>query len=424
MTPPEPAPDSIVTRMLAAMGLLYLLIMGSTFSSLGVVLPHMIAALHLDWTQAGSGFTLLALAAGLCSMLPALLIRRWGGRAAIGAGITAMVLAYVVLALCGSVTGYFTGALLLGVGFALAGAVPALHILGGWLDGWAARRRALVFGAYLACGGLGGATWPSVVEAAIRVFGGWRGYWWFMAALMTAVGALALSVIRDQPADTALPEAAAGWTLAEALRTRQFYIVGCGIAATYLVSSTLNAFTMSYLRLHGVGLGIAVATFSIQSAGHAAFPLMMGGIAARVGVRALLVFGLAIQAAGMLALASSVSTPALVLFAIGVGGGYGTLMIGTTLAIETYYGRAHFARIFGSNQLFSVISVVGPAIAGWVADLTGRFDLSFLGCAGLLLTAASFAITLRAPRRSVAEAPSALDFPLDSRPRHALESHP
>ncbi len=383
-------------RMLAAMGLVYVIIMGSTFSSLGVVLPHMIAALHMNYAQAGSGFTVLALAAGLLSMLPAPLIRRLGGRGAVACGLASLILAYVTLATCRNVAGYFAGALLLGGGFALAGAVPALHLLGVWAE----RRRSLIFGAYLACGGLGGGLWPSIVEGAIKLFGDWRGYWWFMAALITVVGGIALTTIREQPAEERAQDALAGWTMGEALRTPQFYVVGCGISATYFVSSTVNAFTMSYLHLHGVGLGIAVLTFSIQSAGHAAFPLMMGGIAARIGVRALLVFGLVIQAVGMAVLASGWSVPALVVFAIGVGGGYGTMMIGTTLAIETFYGRAHFARIFGSNQLFSVISVVGPALAGWVADLTGRFDTSFLGCAALLLVAAGASATLRPPAKA------------------------
>jgi len=385
-----------MARMLAAMGLLYLIIMGSSFASLGVVLPHMIAALHMDYTQAGSGFTVLALAAGLLSMLPAQLIRRLGGRGAMAAGIAALISSYVVLALSRGVAGYFAGALLLGAGFALAGAVPALHLLGAWVE----RRRALIFGAYLACGGLGGAIWPSVVEGAIKVFGDWRGYWWFMAALASLVGAITLAAIREQPDADRTADEAEGWTLREALRTPQFFIVGCGIAATYFVSSTINAFTMTYLHLHGVGLGIGVFTFSVQSAGHAAFPLLMGGLAARVGVRALLVFGLVIQAIGMAVLAYGWSVPALVMFAIGVGGGYGTLMVATTLAIETYYGRAHFARIFGSNQLFCVISVVGPALTGWVADATGRFDTSFLGCAALLLAAAGAAATLRPPAKA------------------------
>lgn len=392
-------PISWVTlKMLVAVGILYLIMMGSTFSSFGVVLPHMITSLQMNWKQAGFGFTLLALAAGTSSMLPAMIIERWSGRTTLMLGVLAMMLAYATMAICRTVLIYDLGAALLGIGFSLIGAVPALHILGGW----EARKRSLVFGAYLAFGGLGGAIWPSVVEATIGTLGDWRAYWWFMVGLMAAVGAISLSIIRERPlqkpsGDT--EDDANGWTLLEALRTPQFYIIGCGIAATYLVASTVNAFTVSYLTMIGVTTAVAVITFSIQSACHAAFPLLMGGIAERVGVKTLLVFGLAIQAIGMLALTIGSSLPVLIIFAIGVGGGYGTIFLATTLSLQEYFGRKNYAQIFGTNQLFTTISVVGPAIAGWLADLTGRFDISFGGCVGLLLAAAIGAATLRPPER-------------------------
>jgi MFS family permease len=195
--------------------------------------------------------------------------------------------------------------------------------------------------------------------------------------------------------------------LIEALRTPQFYVIGCGIAATYLTASTVNAFTVSYLTKIGIGTAIAVIAFSIQSACHSAFPLVMGGIARRVGVKSLLVFGLVIQAIGMLALAIGGSFPVLVVFAIGVGGGYGTIFLATTLSLQEYFGHENYAEIFGANQLFTVISIVGPAFIGWIADLTGRFDISFYGCAGLLLVTAIGATTLRPPERRSALVPAA-----------------
>ena len=381
--------------MLAAVGILYLIMMGSTFSSLGVVLPHMVATLQLSWEQAGFGFTILALAAGLSSLLPSLVIRRWNGRTALALGVLVMVLAYAALATCRDALSYDLGAALLGIGFSLIGAVPALHVL----SGWERRRQALVYGAYLACGGLGGALWPSVVVSAIGWLGDWRGYWWFMAVLMGVIGSVALALIREKPVEAAENVAAEGWSLGEALQTPQFYAIGCGIAATYLIASTVNAFTVSYLNLIGVASGVAVAIFSIQSACHALFPILMGGLAERVGVKALLIGGLVIQAIGMLALAWGSSLPVLSIFAIGVGGGYGTIFLATTLSLEAYFGKRHFAAIFGANQLFTTISVVGPALVGAVADRTGRFDLSFLGCAALLLAAAGGAALLRKPER-------------------------
>lgn len=386
-------------KMLIATGVLYLMMMGSTFSSLGVILPHMVAALKMNWGQAGFGFTLLALAAGLSSPLPAPIIRRWGGRTTLGLGVLTLVLAYVTMALCGGVFGYDLGATLLGIGFSLIGAVPALHILSGWEQ----QKRSLVFGAYLAFGGLGGALWPSLVEGAITLSGDWRFYWWGMAGLMAVVGALCLAVIRDRDAASAatdeMDREGRSWTLQEALRTSQFYIIGSAIAATYLIASTVNAFAVAHLTMIGVRTAAAVVAFSIQSACHAVFPAFMGGIAERVGVRTLLVIGVAIQAVGMVALAAGSSLGMLVVFAIGVGGGHGTVFLATTLSLQKYFGRQNYAQIFGANQLFTTVSVIGPAIIGWLADLSGRFDLSFVGCAGLLLATAAAAATLRPPKK-------------------------
>jgi MFS transporter, OFA family, oxalate/formate antiporter len=392
-------------KMLAAVGILYLIMMGSTFSSLGVVIPHIIASLHLSFGQAGLGFTLLVLAAGTSSMLPAVVIRHWNGRICLLLGVLTMILAYATLAICGNPLVYDVGATLLGIGFSLIGAVPALHIIGGWEQ----RKRSLVFGAYLAFGGLGGLIWPSIVELAIGTLGSWRAYWWFMVGLMAVAGTISLLMVRERTALAADEEPEeAGWTLSEALRTPQFYIIGCGIAATYLVASTVNAFTVSHLTMIGVAVTIAVITFSIQSACHAAFPLFMGGIAGRVGVRALLVFGLAIQAIGMTALTLGSSFPILILFAIGVGGGYGTIFLATTLSLQEYFGRRNYPQIFGANQLFTTISVVGPAIAGWVADMTGRFDISFGGCVIMLLAAAIGAATLQAPQKRAGLMPASV----------------
>jgi MFS family permease len=394
-----PAPLSRpVLALLIALGTLYMIMMGSTFSSLGVVLPHMIATLGMNWGQAGFGFTLLALAAGGSSVLPALLIRRIGGRRTVLLGVLDLMAAYADLAGCDSVAFFDAGALLLGTGFSLIGAVPALHILGGW----APQRRGLVFGVYLAFGGMGGALWPFVVQTVIGQMGDWRGYWWFMVGLIALSGALCLAVIKDPPpavGDADAAAAAEGWTLAQALRTRQFYVVGCGIAATYLVASTVNAFTISYLTLIGVGGSVAVTTFAVQSFCHAGFPLLLGGVAERVGAKPLLAAGLIIQVLGMLALAIGQPTALLILFAIGVGGGYGTVFLATTLTLQQYFGAGHAAEIFGANQLFTTISVVGPALVGGIADLTGRFDLSFVACALLLALAALAAALLRPPPR-------------------------
>ena len=63
---------------LAAVSAVYFLITATTFGSLGVVLPAMIGELKWSWGGAGTGFSLLGVAAGVTATLPATMIRRFG----------------------------------------------------------------------------------------------------------------------------------------------------------------------------------------------------------------------------------------------------------------------------------------------------------------------------------------------------------
>ena len=73
--------DSFVLRrwwLFAIVSLIFFLITGTTYGSLGIVLPFMIKELGWSWTQAGAGFTLLALMTGITATIPAWMIRRFG----------------------------------------------------------------------------------------------------------------------------------------------------------------------------------------------------------------------------------------------------------------------------------------------------------------------------------------------------------
>jgi len=93
-TPPA---ASRATRWLlfAVISAIYFTISAATFSSLGIVLPYMIKELSWSWSQAGTGFSLLALLVGLASALPAWTIRRFGIAATYGIGGAIMVVGLV-----------------------------------------------------------------------------------------------------------------------------------------------------------------------------------------------------------------------------------------------------------------------------------------------------------------------------------------
>ena len=135
---------------LAAMSVVFFLITATTFSSLGVVLPAMIGELHWNWGGAGSGFSLLGVAAGITATIPASLIRRFGVRTTLVAGSLVMAAAFGCLALTHGLPLYFLACLLMGLGFTLLATVPGTYLLARLFA-----RPSFAFGLYFTVGGLG-----------------------------------------------------------------------------------------------------------------------------------------------------------------------------------------------------------------------------------------------------------------------------
>jgi MFS family permease len=134
---------------------LFFIITATTFSSLGLALPAMVAELHWSWGDAGAGFSLLAVLCGITATIPALLIRRFGVRATFLGGGAMMALAFALLARADGLTLYFAGASLAGFGFTLLATVPGTYLLTRLFP-----RPAFAFGLYFTIGGLGGVAGP------------------------------------------------------------------------------------------------------------------------------------------------------------------------------------------------------------------------------------------------------------------------
>ena len=192
---------SRATRWLlfAIISAIYFTISAATFSSLGIVLPYMISELSWSWSQAGTGFSLLALLVGLASALPAWTIRRFGIAATYGIGGAIMVVGFGLLALTSGIYSYLVAAAMLGLGFALCAVVPAVYLLNGWMPD----NRAAVIGAYFTVGGLGAVAGPLTANGFMAATHSWRLYWWAMAAAMLMLTLLALMFVKKPPVDAA-----------------------------------------------------------------------------------------------------------------------------------------------------------------------------------------------------------------------------
>lgn len=409
--------------LLAAFSLLLFLITASTYGSLGVVLPAMIGELNWSFEKAFLGFSVLGVFTGASSWLPAILIRRIGVRGTLLVGAVVLAGGFVGLANAESLLSYYVGAAACGVGFQMAALIPGTHVLSSLF-----RQRALPFGVYFTFGSLGGAAGPWMVLTLMEASGGdWRAFWVVQAVLAAIIGGgCALMVggskwlaaaahevdeeveqaARQAPANARVYRTAHEWTVRQALRTPQFYILVAAYFSHLLVGVTVASVSVSHLTEIGVAAGVAAVAAGALAAKMLSLEALMqtlarlagGALGDRVDPRWLLVFAQAMLVVGLLALAKA-ATPALMLvYAIGTGVGFGLTVLAVTVLLLNYYGRQTNLELFSLTCLVGAVSAAGPFIAGAMRDRLGSFTPTFELFAAVTAVVFVAVLAMRPPR--------------------------
>jgi MFS family permease len=406
--------------LLGALSLLLFLITASTFSSLGVVLPAMIKDQQWSFASAFLGFTLLGAFCGGSSWLPALLIRRIGVRATIIVGSAVMIAGFICLAMARGLPIYLFGTALLGVGYQMMALIPGTHLLSMLF-----KKRALPFGIYFTIGSLGGVAGPWMALVGMEVAGGaWRPYWAWQAIASAVVGALAAALVGGKAwlesaaieTDKAVAEEAAAqsanarvyrtqvdWTVKEALRTPQFYVIVAAYFAHLLGGVTAVSLAPSHFSEMGVISTVAVAALSLESLMQVIARMSGGLLGDRVDPRWLLAGAQGMMAAGLLVLAHATTWPMMVIFALGVGVGFGMTVLAVSILLLNYYGRKNNLELFSMVCLAGAVSALGPVIGGVMRDRLGGFAPTFQVFAAVIGVIFVAALFMRPPRKTVEE---------------------
>jgi cyanate permease len=371
-----------------ALSLLFFLVSAGTFSSLGVVLPAMVRELHWNWTQAGTGYTILGLACGLASFLPAVLIRRIGVRGTILAGTLLLVGGFAALAQTHVVWLYLFGTLMIGVAFALATTVPGTHVLTGLF-----KRRSTVLGAYFTIGALGGVAGPLVYVAVQAVTHGWRAYWWSFVAASAVLGAFAVASTPgrlDQEPEADFPEQVGplemieglrDWTVRHALRTPQYFVIVGAYTMYLLINTTAHGFAVAHLTERGVDAKAAAGMLSLEALIGAGISVVGGVLGEKVSAKTMLLVALVSLTIGMVGLAEARGYALMLVYAVGVGIGYGLSFLASTMLLFNYYGKKANLELYSIMCLISTSAALGPAFGGWARDTLGSFSGMFILCA-------------------------------------------
>lgn len=294
-----------------------------------------------------------------------------------------------------------------GIGIGLV-YVPVL----GAVQRWFLKRRGQASGIAVAGIGLGTLFLPPLAALSIDAMG-WRASYFVLGLATLLIGGGAALLMENDPerrglrpdgevaaADAPPPARPEGMSIAEAIRTRPFWLmygtfffvaIGLFVPFVHLVP---------YARDRGVAPEIAVILFSLVGVGSTAGRFFLGGIADRLGRRQSLaatflgmafVFGFWLLAEGSLTIS---------LFALLFGLFYGGFVALSPPVIADYFGPRHAGGLIGI--LYSGVAVgtlIGPPLTGLAFDLWRSYTLPIAVSAGFMLLGATLILLLGDPAR-------------------------
>jgi len=380
--------------VIVAAGALMSCVAIGTMFSLAIFLEPM--AIDTQWSRAGisSAMTLNFLVMGLGGFAWGALSDRFGARIVVAIGAVLLGLALVVSSRAGSLlTFQISYGVLVGLA-ASAFFAPMIALTTAWFD----TNRGLAVS--LVSAGMG------VAPMTISPFARWliSAYEWraamFDIGIMAWVLLLPAVLLVRQPPKPAMADAAsapvaegAGMSVGQALRSPQFIVLGLTFFACCAAHSGPIFHMVSYAMLCGVAPMAAVTIYSVEGLAGLGGRLLYGVLADRLGVKPVLIAGLAIQAVVIAAYLSVSQLDQFYMLAVIFGATYGGVMPLYAVLAREYFGQRILGTVFGAATMLSSLGMaLGPLAGGMVFDAYASYHWLFIGSALIGLGAAGIAI--------------------------------
>ena len=174
----------------------------------------------------------------------------------------------------------------------------------------------------------------------------------------SAPGAAAVSTVED------------GFTVGEALRTRQFWLISLGHGSALLVISAVMVHLITHLR-ESLDYSLTGATLvtTVITAAQVAGTFAGGFFGDRVSKRGIAIGAMLAQGGGLILLATSGTVWIVVLFALAHGLAWGVRGPVMLALRADYFGRRDFGKIMGLSQMVMTTGMMsGPLFAGFMRD--------------------------------------------------------
>jgi MFS family permease len=391
----------------------------SIYTALGFAMPLMVHDQGWNFTEGGLGFTVVGGCIGGSSYVPAIMIRRYGVRITLLAGTALVGGGLAILGFTHTLPEYFAGAALCGVGYQMMTLIPATHVLGALF-----KKRSSVLGFYFTVSSAMAAAGPIVVLWVLEHFhNDWRTLWRLETVAALVIGTLCALVMggsawldqqaaktdADMAAERAKPaherKIAAwrtheDWTLKEAVRTPQFYILVAAYFGHVMCLATAGSFAVAHLTEQGVDKLLTAYILAVEAVMGMAWRFLAGILGDIINCRYVLIFALASLVIGMAALSVAHDIVGLLVFAVGTGIGFTVTALAVTVLTLDYFGRKHNLEIFSTICLVGAVSALGPTFGGMLRDAFGGFGSTFQLLAGLNAVVFVAALFMKPPKRA------------------------
>jgi MFS family permease len=296
------------------------------------------------------------------------------------------------------------------------------------LSNWFIRRRSFALALLGVTQGTGLALMPLVAQQLITGWG-WRSTWVLLGLFTMVTGIVpALLLMARRPEDMSLePDPAPRgsrridpmasqhrscgsktshvhsrpelqFTLAQALRTRAFWILAIFSATGFMAQGGVSLHQVGHYIRQGLPGPSAAIMASVFALAQVPGGLLWSAITRRVPVRFVLAISGVCVALGAMGTALSSTLAWGMLSAAVIGSGVGGLHLLLRLAWADYYGRQHLGTIRGITLPVQIGGqAVGPITAGFVFDATGSYHMVFLVFASVVALGSVLVLTAIPP---------------------------
>jgi MFS family permease len=353
------------------------------------------------------------------------MVDRFGGRWLMAGGALSAGLGFVLM----SQVGAFWQFLLLRWIFVAIGGVFMCHmIVSVTVSRWFVRKRGRAIAIASMGQGFAKVGIP-VVTATLFVWVGWR-FTWSIFGLITLVLVVipALIFMRRSPEELGMqpdgvdapPVTVAAsqsnddkksilsaddtiWTWREVIHTKTFWLICFIYGMANVGIAGLNLHVFAYVTDIGFSPLVAATVLSIIASTQLGSTMVWGVISERMDIRHSSLIMFLVQSAGLaLVLATDQVSPVYLgffLYGIGLGGGW----VLQELIWATNFGRVSLGMVRGLGILVThAFGAVGAPFFGFVHDVTGSYQSSFLAFVVALIIAAFLSLAVRAPQKNSA----------------------